>query len=159
MKYDYGVYFRQNCIIPLLILLFLAFIFARCSYNLIARITLSSFMESLKKNAKTGILLLVCFLLICINAIILLRGGIYLLFEKEADAVEISGVIEHTVEIDGITGGKYGVKNNYGRGEALIIDGKKYYLTTYGDLKVGDRVVMLVLPKSKFVLEIKKATQ
>lgn len=81
------------------------------------------------------------------------------MFEKETDIIEVSGVIEDTIEIDALTGCKYGTENNHGRGEALIVNGKKYYLTTYGDLKVGDKVILKVLPRSRFVIEIQKDKQ
>lgn len=156
MSFDYGVYFRQNCIVPLLLLLFFAVLLIRVGYRLVLRLSKNFCLGALKENSLTLVLLAVLILFITISAVPLLRGGIYLLFEKESDAVEMSGVIERTVEIDGITGGKYGTENNNGRGEALIVNGAKYYLTTYGDLKVGDSVVMSVLPRSRFVLNIQK---
>ena len=145
MSFDYGVYFRQNCIVPLLLLLFFAVLLIRVGYRLVLRLSKNFCLGALKENSLTLVLLAVLILFITISAVPLLRGGIYLLFEKESD-----------VEIDGITGGKYGTENNNGRGEALIVNGAKYYLTTYGDLKVGDSVVMSVLPRSRFVLNIQK---
>lgn len=156
MSFDYNIYLRQNCIVPLVLLLFAAFLFFRGGYRLIGRLSKVSFLKSVKSNAKTLVFLAACLFLMIVNLVVLLRGGIFLLSEKETDAVEISGVIEQTVEIDWITGGKYGTENNNGRGEALIVDGKKYYLATYGDLKAGDSVVMSVLPRSGFVLKIQK---
>ena len=42
-----------------------------------------------------------------------------------------------------------------GYGGAIVINGEKYYLITYGDTKVGDYVYLSVLPKSHFVMEIR----
>ena len=98
--------------------------------------------------------LVVIFFLMWIQIIPLSRGGFYLLFEKENEAIEITGTIESTFEISSLGGMKYDVEQNNGNGEGIIVDGTKYYLMTYGDLKEGDMVTIKVLPKSKLILEL-----
>ena len=61
------------------------------------------------------------------------------------------------MEIDSITGAFYDAENNHGNGEVIVVNGKKYYLTTYGDFGVGDDVILNVLPKSGFVLKMESA--
>ena len=154
MKYDYSVYYRQNCVVPLILALFsLAFL----SYVLIV------FWRSGKKEstdyAKVFLFLCIGCFLLGINVVSLSRGGIFLLFEKETDQIQIEGIVEETIEIDSLTGAEYRDDNpfrNHGHGEALVIKGEKYYLTSYGDTKVGDYVRLSILPKSHFVLELNR---
>ena len=61
------------------------------------------------------------------------------------------------MEIDSYTGQKYGTENNHGYGEIIVVNGEKYYLTTYGDFGVGDDVILDVLPRSGFVLKMERA--
>lgn len=156
MIYDYSVYLRQNCIVPLILSLFCAFCMAKAGRYMWKKLSTTPFRQCIKEIAISGIAIVLLIFLTAVNLINLSRGGMYLLFEKETDIIEVSGVIEDTIEIDAWTGCKYGTENNHGRGEALIVNGEKYYLTTYGDLKVGDKVILKVLPRSKFVLEIQK---
>ena len=156
MIYDYNVYYRQNCIVPLIFSLFCAFCMAKTVRFMWKKFSTTPLRQCIKEIAISGIAIALLIFLTAVNLINLSRGGIYLLFEKETDIIEVSGVIEDTIEIDAWTGCKYGTENNHGRGEALIVNGKKYYLTTYGDLKVGDKVILKVLPRSKFVIEMQE---
>ena len=154
MTYDYNVYYRQDCIVPLLLVIFVGVIMTKNVVSLLKKCTNMNTWMVIKQNTPQTIFIVVFAFLIVVNSIHLLRGGIYLLFEKPSQAVQIVGTVEDTIEIDALTASKYDVDQNHGRGEALVIDGEKYYLTTYGDLKVGDNVVLTVLPRSRFVLQI-----
>lgn len=110
--------------------------------------------DFLLKNVKIIFFFILVAFLISINVVPLVRGGIYLFSEKESDTVEINGVIEDTFELSWFGGAKYGVKQNHGNGEGIIINGTKYYLVTYGELKQRDNVSIILLPKSKLILEI-----
>ena len=154
MTYDYNVYFRQNCIVPLFFAVFslivfigmlVSFLKARAVPNSKANNILTIFFTFLQ---------LYCFIIFSIP---LFRGGIYLLFEKETDQIQVSGIIEGTAEIDSLTGAKYDTENNAGNGEIVIVNGKKYYLMSYGDFGVGDHVILHVLPRSGFVLKMEMA--
>lgn len=68
--------------------------------------------------------------------------------------IYISGTIDNTIELPSFGGAKYGVEQNHGYGEAIEIDGVRYFLVTFGEFKQGDQVVVKVLPKSRFILEI-----
>ena len=152
MKFEYSTYLRQDCYAPLSLALFsLLFLI----------IVMVGFIKHKPYNTlevvECVILLSIGCYLFGINAIHLSRGGLYLLFEHESSQIQVDGVVEETIEIDSITGAKYRVENqysNHGHGEALIVNGEKYYLITYGDTKVGDFVRLSVLPKSHFVLEL-----
>ena len=89
--------------------------------------------------------------LISINT--LARGSVCLLFEKEDDAVTISGQIEETLEP------AYYPRPVYWHcvGETVILNGEKYHLLRpLKDMRAGDNVEMQVLPRSHFVLEVVK---
>ena len=152
MLFEYQMYFRQNCIGPLGFLVF--------TVALIVCVILNIFKMQkpidIKKLVFEIITLCIFVNLFIINLAPLIRGGIYLLFEREADKTIVSGVIEETGEIDFYTGAKYGVEQNRGSGETITVNGVKYNLVTYGDLKEGDSVTAEVLPKSRFVLSIMK---
>ena len=152
MTYDYYVYYRQNCIIPIILLLVSFVLFFGQIYALWKeRLTYSP-----KDIVYSIFFLCIAFYLIIANIVPLARGGIYLLVEKERDAIQVSGTVERTVEIDFVTGAKYHVENNNGSGEAIVVNGRKYYLTTYDDIHSGDHVAMDVLPRSGFVLKIER---
>ena len=152
MTYDYYVYYRQNCIIPLILLIFSSILFFGQIYSLCKeRLTYSP-----KDIMYRIFFLCIALFLIIANIVPLARGGVYLLVEKENDAIQVSGTVEGTIEIDYVTGAKYRVENNNGSGEAIIVNGRKYYLTTYGDIQAGDYVVLDVLPRSGFILKIER---
>lgn len=152
MTYDYNVYYRQNCIIPLILLFFSSILFFLQIYSLRKERHASS-----PKDILFSIFFLcVALFLMIANIVPLVRGGAYLLVEKEEDAIQVSGTVERTIETDFVTGAKYRVENNDGNGEAIVVNGEKYYLTTYGDIQVGDYVVLDVLPRSGFVLKMEQ---
>ena len=150
MTYDYNVYYRQNCVLPLSLLLFSIALLV--SFILRYVRTSRSHLIGETIGAICGILIFA--FLIIINAIPLARGGIYLLFEKQTDATQVSGLVERTMELGFLGGAKYQVDNNHGYGEAIVVNGETYYLTTYYDTKVGDTVAIEVLPRSRIVLRL-----
>ena len=155
MVFDYSVYYKNNFILPLVISLITVF-FVIAS---VRTITVSIKREdSLKAKGLFvhSIFLLAMILLLVVHLIPLLRGGIFLFSEKEADKIVISGIIEKIEEINYCSGVHYNTDEKKRSGEALIINGNKYYIVTHGQFNVGDRVLMEVLPQSKFVLKINK---
>ena len=159
LTFDYSVYYRQNCIVPIWFLLVFGIPFLVIgiihSIKTIKAIIRKQYSFSLKNCVGTLFMLCIWGFMFVTNASQLLRGGIFLLFEKESDTILLSGVIEETGEMRHYFGGDYDVEQNHGYGETITINGTKYYLQTYGDCKIGDVVTIEVLPKSKFVLSIK----
>lgn len=165
VTYDYNVYFRQNCVVPIFFALFSLVLFIGSLAMIIkdrgANPILKTFFKKIEASQLTKaissiIFLLIPLFLIIVNLFPLFRGGIYLLYEKEKDQIQISGTIENTIEIDSYTGAFYDAENNHGYGEIIIVNGEKYYLTTYGDFGVGDDVILNVLPRSGFVLKMER---
>ncbi len=155
MEFEYEVYYRQNCVVPLALWIFTGIGVIYLIICLFGTIKGQGFTVK-KILYEVAVLALILVPLFSINTIMLLRGGIFLLVEKESDKVTITGTIEETGEIDFYTGYKYEVDQNRGSGETITVDGVKYYLVTYGDLKSGDTVTLEVLPKSKLILSIWK---
>ena len=162
MIYDYEVYYMQNCSAPLTFAAFSLFLLIGTLGGLIFA-CFSKNKENCPRTATDIAKLLLFFGLIIFlmsnHLVVLFRGGIYLLWEKETDQIQVSGKIEETMEIDAYTGVKYGTENNHGRGEVIVVNGKKSYLTTYGDFGVGDDVILNVLPRSGFVLKMERASE
>ncbi len=156
MTFSYDKYYRQDCIVPLILILFCLIFMVKVIITMITKGTFDGLASFIKTNAFRMLALTIFVFLITINSIHLSRGGIYLLFEDEQQSIQINGVIEQTYRIDSLTGSKYDVEQNHGRGEVIVVNGKKYYLMTFGDLVVGDNVIIDVLPKSGFVLKCKK---
>ena len=153
MTFDYNVYHRQNCIVPLILLAFVIV------WIILIVIPLLKKKKNGSGNTKIRDFLFILFAIpfLIINSIPLMRGGIHLLYEKESVKIQVSGVIEKTEETEHFIRLKYDVENNQGYGEAIVVNGIKYYLMTYGDFSEGDQVDLDVLPRSRFVLKIEKA--
>ena len=90
------------------------------------------------------------------------HGGIYLLREKESDAVEMKGEITEItglndyslpiIECDYYENMKYGDPNGY----EFTINGIQCTAPVKGSLKLGDYVSVTYLPKSGYILYIDK---
>lgn len=152
MSYEYSVYYRQNCIVPLILSAFCCVVICVICYSSI---------KGTDKNTVVGHIgtclyfcIPVC--LLVINLIVLSRGGIWLLYEKETDNIRINGTIEKIENIDAVTGAKYQTTDNNGNGKIIFINSQKYYLMTTGNLKAGSNVVAKVLPRSHFILSIEE---
>ena len=158
MQFNYETYRVDNCFIPMGFLLFtiIALIIFIVGYVRYFGDRTSD-NRSIKEIAKMILGFVVILFLMLVEIIPLSRGGIYLLFEKENEAIVITGEIEDTFKIPSIGGMKYDVDQNHGNGEGIVIEGTKYYLMTYGDFKKGDTVTIKVLPKSKLILELSSA--
>ena len=156
MKFAYEEYYRQDCIVPLLLIFFSAIILIKIIVSMIRKYMGGGLLNFIKGNTLNMLFFIVFISLITINLIHLLRGGIHLLYENQQHAIHISGFIENTDEIDAFTGSKYSVEQNNGNGVSIVVNGVKYYLMTFGDLKTGDYVSLEVLPKSGFILSFEK---
>ena len=90
----------------------------------------------------------------------LLHGGIYLITEREEDAVEISGTIS---SIENLSRFSFPELNKEYRsvqpnGAKIMVGDIPCVATSSGDFAVGDYVTVLYLPQSKYVLSIEKVS-
>ena len=161
MQFSYDTYYYQDCILHCCALLFSSLVGVAAVKEIIKKYRTKHFrrtqyliLEILKDIMIVGIIAN----LITVSLIPLMRGAIHLLYEKEKDAVEITGEIEEVYALPFYGGGKYYDENNIhqGYGKVMVIDETKYHFM-YGDFGEGDVVSIKVLPKSKKILEIKPA--
>lgn len=74
-----------------------------------------------------------------------------LITERASDAVEVSGTVESvTAPSKRIPG----LRTGSNQGADIVIDGEEYFAMGAAGLETGDEVTILVMPKSKMVLEI-----
>ncbi len=161
MQFSYDIYFKDDCILECCVFLFSLVAGIAAVVSIIKEFRTKHFrsiqyvlIEILKDIMIVGIVAN----MLAVSFIPLMRGGIHLLYEKERDAVEITGEIEEVYDLPFYGGGKYYDENHVhrGYGKVLVIDGTKYYFM-YGDFNKGDTVSIKVLPKSKKILEIELA--
>ena len=88
----------------------------------------------------------------------LMRGGIYLVVEKEDDAVEIEGMITDMKSINDFSYRWVGLEYGYDKisGTIFTIDGIKCTAPLNCGLEVGDYVTVRYLPKSGCIMYISK---
>lgn len=158
MQFDYNTYYRINFELPFRSVIFGLIVIVSTALIVVKKfknnhyIDLKSFILD---NSKQLFVIAIALSIMLVHIPSLARGGIYLIQEKEEDAILISGKIEDFMKLSLYSSGnKYYDKNStfQGYGECIVIDGIKYYLM-YGDLKKGDDVTVKVLPKSKLILE------
>ncbi len=154
MRFEYSVYFRQNCIVPLCLLVFCFIFFIPSIIRFVIDLIHKTADHSIGNRIKHVAFLLILSFLVTVNLIPLVRGGIFLLSERETDAIEVEGIIEELDELSFLGGFKYPYEQNHGNGETIVIDGTRYYIMTYDKFQCGDCVIIKVLPKSKLILEI-----
>lgn len=116
------------------------------------------FQHKLLSRNAIGFLLsiIICGFFLCMNIGRILHGGIHLIYEREQDAIEIQGEITNIHEL-----GRFSfpeLESDYENGEAngvqLTIDGIRCTAITQGYLTIGDKVTVLYLPQSGYVLSI-----
>ena len=158
MQFDYDTYYRINFEIPVRSVIFSLIVIVSTVLIVVRNFRSNQYVD-LKSfifdNSKQLFVIAIALSIMLVHIPSLARGGIYLIQEKEEDAILISGKIEDFMEISLYRGGNkyYGKDNTFqGYGECIVIDGIKYYLM-YGDLNEGDDVTIKVLPKSKLILE------
>lgn len=156
MKFDYDVYYRQDCIVPLLLAVFSIAMIIGMVISLFNQHMNSGFLDAIKNSQPKVFFVLICSFLLVVNCIHLSRGGAYLLWEKETDSVQITGVVEKICYVDSVTGSKYGVSQNRGLGVSIYIEGQKYHVVSCEGVVVGDSVTVTFLPQSRFVLYLSK---
>ena len=96
--------------------------------------------------------------ILCIDIGVLLHGGIHLIYEEEADAVEIQGEIQYIRGLGLFSFPRVDCNYEYGefRGYEFNIDSIQCTAVVKGSLEVGDYVEVKYLPKSGYVLHINK---
>lgn len=154
MCFEYSQYVRGCLGIPASVAIFAAIMLALESASFIKHFI--SHNVHLCDVMKYVLLLIGCLFFLCMNVGRLIHGGIYLLKERESDAIVIQGQI---TEIEGL--GRFAfpeLKSQYGYGETngvqVTINGIQCQMPVKGSFEVGDYVVVSYLPQSGYVLSI-----
>ncbi len=146
MKINYDYYYKNNFIIPLLLLI-----------ALVIYMGLDIFMLLKKSDIKSRSYYIFSILVSVLVIVVLtthLYHGFHLIVEKESDADVISGEITDIQLI-------YNSPRYYLNGEAchavwLCIGDQRYYILDTDDISIGDKVQLTYLPRSRFVIEYYK---
>lgn len=158
MKFNIKVYLDHLFTFPIVSLFVVIIILI---HNIITDIIKPKYMQpfsKIKKIFKKLIGIVVIFLYI--DAFLFvgtsLIHGIPLYFERNAQPQVLTGTVEKTKKI---LGHYYsGDESIYGSDHYaywVTISGKKYYFMAKGNIRIGDNVEIVYLPKSKVVLEVK----
>lgn len=162
MSFSFSDYQFHCLILPASILLFSAVVFIAAS--------IWSIKDIIRKGATAEKALTIIFFLFIAGAFIridggrLLNGGLYLLYEKAADAVTYEGIIEEIslndqTQFPNISAKyrEYSDENREnGYGYEIVVDKRTLKAPQIGTLNVGDRVSVTCLPKSGYILSIEK---
>ena len=161
MYFDYAGYVRECLNFPLANLIFFDVL-----STLVAIIVWIKMKRTLRTFPGIRLLILIAVLSTIDHTCMLIgqlsHGGIYLLREKESDAVEMKGEITEItglndyslpiIECDYYENMKYGDPNGY----EFTINGIQCTAPVKGSLKLGDYVSVTYLPKSGYILYIDK---
>ena len=108
---------------------------------------------SFSRVALHALPLLVVLILICVLGSVL-RNGIFLPFEKDEDAICITGTVEAT-ERDPLSPRlflRYSDDRTYSYASSVTVSGEVFYCLTDRDLSAGDAIEITYLPKSRIIL-------
>lgn len=76
-----------------------------------------------------------------------------LIWEKEADAVTVTGYVDKIKKSPGLVFYKNPLPSGgVVRGDLVVVDDKRYYFITSGSISVGDKVELTYLPDSRYVV-------
>ena len=144
MKLEYSMYFKNDLVLPAVLLIALvAFLI----------VNVCGLVGNIKKSEPLtySIFAIVCAILVIIPNAIMLSRGVLLISEKESDAISIEG------EVTGIefahNSPRYYINGEARHGVWIYVDGEKYYMANTEELSVGERVELRYLERSRLVLE------
>lgn len=152
MTFSYKSYWNTTLILPSLVILLMIVLVISSSYVYWVKEASKQQMV----NRILGYVFIMCVAVFCIvpQCKYLLNGGIYLLSEKEQDALIHNGVIESITE----PSNRFpGFKLSHEYGADIMIDGVQFFSVTSGDYEEGDSVVVYYLPHSHFILVIEES--
>lgn len=152
MTFSYKSYWNTTLLLPSSVILFMIVLVISSSYVYWVK-------EASKQhtaNRMLGYIFVICVAVFCLvpQCKYLLNGGIYLLSEKEQNALVHNGVIERIRE----PSDRFpGFKLSHEYGADIVIDGVQFFAVTSGDYEEGDCVAVAYLPRSHFILAIEES--
>ena len=161
IHYDYSLYFNGCFVLPLIILIFALTALTINCFHYGKKIV---FHSADGKDIVTFLIAILIFgFFITLNGSRLIHGGIYLINEKEQDAVTIDGRIsqinmlnifefpELSVHSENENGA-----NHAHNGVEIIVNHIPCVAIDQGPFEIGDTVSVSYLPKSRYILTISK---
>lgn len=85
----------------------------------------------------------------------LLKHGFFLPFEHDEDVICKSGCVTE-IERDSLSPRIFFGDGTYSYASRLSIDGEEFYCLTYENIRVGDHIEAMYLPKSRIILRCAK---
>ena len=150
MKFEYNVYFKVLVIASVFIM---TFSIIGILINIILLIKNNGFIKFDKRIMNYFISIIIFVFLFSIG-FGPFKHGIHLITEKETDKISVIGEVDCIKKTYGINKYSYNDVNSFAR--HISIDGEVYYIMYIGDIKIGDKVEVEYLPKSKVILSINK---
>ena len=150
MKFEYNEYYRMLVIASICIM---TFSLIGILINIILLIKNNGYKKFDKRIIKYLVSISVLTFLFSLGAAPF-KHGRHLITEKETDKINVIGEVDCIKKTYGINKYSYNDVNSFAR--HISIDGEVYYIMYIGDIKIGDKVEVEYLPKSKVILSINK---
>lgn len=160
MKFDYIQYYRGCFILPIILLACFVIYLIGLGVGTLMVIRKHNITMFTKERIISIVLSVILVLFFCsMNISHLYNGGIYLYKENETSKIEALGIIENIeymnqFQFPSKLASEY--KTDEVNGVCFTIDGTQYYAIAKGELDVGDDVVVVFLPQSRYILSIHK---
>jgi len=149
MKFDYMEYYNKLVLFPLI---FVIIGFLMIMVSIIIYFQYPRFQKWFKFSFDRRILLVQVIAASIIMSIGFATMNIKLVFEKESNAVELTGTITDLSSVPNAPRLIY--QNDLVHAKFIEVDTAEFYIMYIGDFRVGDEVTIQYLPNSRIVLEI-----
>lgn len=149
MNFDYSQYFEACLLNPIIVSVFFLSALTPAIIQSIKKFKIS---VNKKEIIKFVFLLSIFILFFIVNVGRLLYGGIYLTFERVSDCKILEGEIQDIKEVDNFL---FPIIDS-GKAVRFLIQGKECTAISQGDFQIGDYVTIKYLPRSRYVLSIKR---
>ena len=149
MIFEYNDYYKVLVIASILIM---TFSLIGILINIILLIKNNGYIKFDKRKIRYLVSIILLAFLFSLGAVPF-KHGRHLITEKETDKINVIGEVDFIKKTYGIN--KYSYNNDVNSFACHIsIDGEVYYIMYIGDIKIGDKVEVEYLPKSKVILSI-----
>ncbi len=155
MNFSYTMYQKGCFIVPMVLVVFALII--------VSSVIVSVFKKSSQKKYKKGQIFYVFVLLFCVYMIVmsvgkLASGGIFIMLDKEKNAVELTGKIDEIKNINEFKIPLFKTGYEYGETSGVEITIGETIIKGPGCIsnyvKLGDEVTIVYLPNSGYILNI-----
>ena len=154
IRFQFSTYFQGCLILPAIFLLF------ACIILVSAIVHYGKQVKAQNTNGKNTVSFLVAILifgfLIGLNGSRIAHGGMYLINEREQDAMTCVGEITQIRAMNRFEFPELSSEGNTTNGVELTVNGMKYTVILKGSFEVGDTVRITYLPRSRYVLSISR---